>query len=245
MNNFPGRLFTAGCITVLCLCLLWPASIMGDNGRGEKPKEIIRPIFKNIYSYIVYGTCMLKKNTRKELAAVIKELDLHHARFLDHHGFRFVPPPDAKKHIKSRTGFLPSWLPRCERGILYALFLQKDMLDKALFTIDREKAAGAREKRSKKRVLRGNEFRIYGDYRDVYFLMIMGALKDITDLHACFGIGAGLDFSFPKGLKKEQAVPFILEKIKDVTEAAAKLNHSGKETESSEDGNKDKNENNR
>ena len=185
-------------------------------------KTVVRPSFEKIHPLMVNGWSLLKKKTRKNAAAAIKTLDALHSRFLIKNGFSMSPPPYLKERIKARTGVLPRGIPGCERAIIYSLFLQLDMLDAVLNVKDSKKAEAVKEKRSKKRLL-SRDNKIYGDYRDVYFYKIIDTLKDISELHRCFGVEGDIDFSFPRGLKKAGTASYILAKIESVSKQAERL----------------------
>lgn len=185
-------------------------------------KTVVRPSFEKIHPLMVNGWSLLKKKTRKNAAFAIKTLDSLHSRFLIKNGFSTSPPPGIKEQIKTRTGVLPRGIPGCERTIIYSLFLQLDMLDAVLKIKDSKKAEEVKEKRSKKRIL-SRDNKIYGDYRDVYFYMVIDTLKDISEMHRCFGVEGNIDFSFPRDLKKTETESYILNKIESVSKQAEKL----------------------
>jgi hypothetical protein len=164
----------------------------------------------------------MKKERRTKLAAAIQELDSHHVRFLHNRGYSLPAPPDTGEQIEARTGILPAAVTICERAIIYSLFLQIDMLDHVLSRIDSEKAAQLKDARGKKRRLDPAD-RIYGDYRDVYFYLILDTLQDISQLQACFGEADETDWSFPRGLEKSETEFFILIKIRQVSSKAERL----------------------
>ena len=185
-------------------------------------KIVVRPSFEKIHPLMVKGWSLLKKRTRKNVALAIKILDSLHSRFLIKNGFSTSPPSGLKERIRTRTGVLPRWIPGCERTIIFSLFIQLDMLDAVLKIKDSKKAGEVKEERSKKRIL-SRDNKIYGDYRDVYFYKIIDTLKDISEVHRCFGVEGNIDFSFPRGLKKTETASYILTKIESVSKQAEKL----------------------
>ena len=214
MNKNKKQLPLILAITVLLLQLRIP-SLAGE-------KTVVRPSFEEIHPLMVKGWSLLKKKTRQHAASAIKILDSYHSDFLKKNGFSTSPPTDLTERIKTRTIALPRGLPGCERTIIFSLLLQLDMLDAVLKTKDGKKAGEVLEKRSKKRILSGDN-KIYGDYRDVYFYMIIGTLKDISEVHRSFGVEGNIDFSFPRGLKKAETTSYILTKIESVAKQAEQL----------------------
>ncbi|MCP4215898.1 MAG: hypothetical protein GY765_14690, partial [bacterium] len=208
-------------------CISTPCQKDTENKESaEKPpvirEKLIRPTYKRLYTFMVKGFCMMKKRTRKKLAGAIKKLDAVHMRFLEANGYSSESPKDVGKYIKGKTEFLPSGVTHCERGIAYGLRMQVDMLDTALADKDPENAALLKEKRSKKRRLK-QSFKIYGDYRDVYFYMVLDRLKDVSKMHYYFGVQEKIELDFPVGLKKGEVEDYLVMKIELVAKRAEGL----------------------
>ena len=96
------------------------------------------------------------------------------------------------------------------------------MMDMALDIIDQKKALFLKEKRKRKKHL-SKDKKIYGDYRDVYFFLIIDMLGDISELHRSLGIKSDINFKFPTGIQESQAESYLSAKIRLVTQEAEKL----------------------
>jgi len=185
-------------------------------------QKVIRPPFEKIHTLIVGEGCFIKKKAREKLALTIKKLDEIHSSYLERSGYSFLSPANFVVQMKEKTTILPSRVPLCERAIVFSLLIQIEMLDQILTKKDHEKALFLVEKRKRKKLLSKSK-KIYGDYRDVYFFLIIDLLGDISELHHCFGIGGDLNFEFPAGINQTEVDAYILTKIKFVSRNAEKL----------------------
>jgi hypothetical protein len=183
---------------------------------------VIRPPFEEIQNLITSNGCFIKKEARKRLVLELKKLDDLHCLFMDRFDFSWKSPIKLREQIRNKTAILPSLVPICERSIIYTLVLQIEMLDLALENRDRKKALFLKEKRKRKKHL-SKDKKIYGDYRDVYFFLIIDMLGDISELHRFLGVKSEINFKFPTGILESQVQSYLSAKIRLVTREAEKL----------------------
>jgi hypothetical protein len=215
------------CILVLlvsCSPQLIHAQETSQTVTQEAPSFTIqRPKIDDLVNLILSSDSVISSNTQKSLVTYLAKIDLIHQDFAVTHGARILEKGDAIFQVKNAQLKLPKLTPLCERTINYVILMQVDMLNKVLFSMNRELAEAMRKETSMVRLLKPQQ-RVFGDIRDQVIAEILQGLNNINKLHIALGISNELDISYPTHIKTQQQIEeYILLKIAALTSNAKLL----------------------
>jgi len=210
-------------VFILTLSLSFCFVFSDDNLQGT---IFERPASSDLITRIAAGPSLISKKDRKILADVLGKLDEAHLAVLDKASVAVKNFSNIEQVIREKTDFLPDVVQLPERAIVFTLILQIDMLDLILKKKNREQAGLLKVKREKKKVLNEKQ-RIYGDYRDVYFALILDVLAVISELQGNLGATGHVDLSFPEKLKKKDVPKYIENMIQHLLDRARALKNLG------------------
>ena len=176
-----------------------PVNAAGSPAAYQRPAtdDVVRAIYE---SYVPFAN-----DLKRDFAQALDVIDRSHLQAAKNNGIRFKIIDFSEAQLMEHTRGLPPGTIYGARCIYYALNIQIDLLDRLLDLKNPEKAKALKEARKKRRIF-GPKERIFNDYRDHYFAMLIMTKRDFMKIYKELGLNTPPEQPYPYHLKNTKEV---------------------------------------